>query len=134
MGLTAGDDLDYLDAEDMHCANLHRAGVDEWSFRSIEREISPAGERHAAYIAALTAAEPRRRRTRKPSLESQVRQLWKASKAAGVPISLTIEGGVVTASPTRGTSLNSKEVGEPDASPSRALFTARAVPKAKVVL
>jgi hypothetical protein len=92
MGLTAGDDLDYLDAEDTHCANLHRAGVDEWSFRSIEREISPAGERHAAYIAALTPAEPRRR-VRKPSLEAQVRVI-KAAEKAGLPIRRAVVDGV----------------------------------------
>jgi hypothetical protein len=62
------DNLDGLDREDLDAAALYRAD-DGWSSKSIEREI--AGHR--------ALAQPPHRRVRKPSLESQVRQLWKAS-------------------------------------------------------
>jgi hypothetical protein len=76
---------------------------------------------------------------RRPSLESQVRQLLKAAQVAGVQIAVTIEGDKVTATPVRGSSPANREDptdGSPraDAAPGRALFKARAVPKVKVVL
>jgi hypothetical protein len=89
--------------------------------------------------AAADAAAPKQRRIRRPSLESQVRQLWKAAQAAGVQIAVTIEGDKITATPARGSPPANRE--EPihgslraDAAPGRALFKVRAVPKAKVVL
>jgi hypothetical protein len=120
-----------LDADDLACAGLHRAG-DSWSSiaRSIEREINQAADRLAAM---KPPAEPRRR-VRKPSLESQVRQMLKAGQAAGVQIAVTVEGGKVTASPARVGSVRQADTSEPDAPSGRALFTTRAVPKQKVVL
>jgi hypothetical protein len=126
-----GDDLDReeMNADDLACAGLHRAGADDWSFRSIEREINQV----ATHAVALAPAEPRRR-VRRPSLESQVRQMLKAGQAAGVQIAVTVEGGKVTASPARGGSVRLADTSEPDAPSGRALFTTRAVPKQKVVL
>jgi hypothetical protein len=106
-----GDDLD---AEDLDAVGYRRAFDDGWSFRSIEREIGSisskfedlnAGEREAL-------APAPRRRTRKPSLESQVRQMHKAGQAAGVPLTLTVEGGTVTASPAK--SFRQAEPSEPE--------------------
>jgi hypothetical protein len=87
---------------------------------------------------ALAGPAAPKRRIRRPSLESTVRQVLKAAQAAGVSIAVTIEGETVTATPTRGIAPAPREdrtPGEqpPDA-PSRSLFKARAVPKQKVVL
>jgi hypothetical protein len=111
---------DDLTAEDLDSVGYRRVG-DSWSSigRSIDREI--AAEKSTLVFKADPPA--RQRRARKPSLESQVRSLGRASKAAGVAISLTIERGVVTASPSRGQVPQVAEFDGHSASP-RALFTA----------
>jgi hypothetical protein len=93
-----------------------------------------AEERRADRLTAMTPPSEPRRRVRRPSLESQVRQMFKAGQAAGVSIALTIEGGVVTATPARGPAVEPR--GEPpaDTPPGRSLFKIRTVPKVKVVL
>jgi len=82
----------------------------------------------------LAAWAPPKRRERRPTLESQVRQLFRAARAAGVTITVTIEGpdGVRLTVTPAGRSTPS----EPalDEAPRRSLFTIRAVPKQKVVL
>jgi hypothetical protein len=70
---------------------------------------------------ALAANARPPRRTRKPSLESQVRQLLKAGLAVGVQIAVTVEGDKVTATPTRGMAPANREgppMGEPPDAPS----------------
>ena len=79
-----------LDAEDWRCAGFWRVTDDDW-------RVFSAADR----LEALIASAPPKRRVRRPSLESQLRQLWKAARAAGVPIAVTIEGDTVTATPAR---------------------------------
>jgi hypothetical protein len=116
---------------------LHRAADDEWSFEAFERAVHPDADRAKAiggpHEARTQPSAPKQRRIRRPSLESQVRQLWKAAHAAGVQIAVTIEGDTVTATPTRGAAAPSEQP-QADAPSSRSLFKARAVPKVKVVL
>jgi hypothetical protein len=112
---------DDLDAESLDCLGLHRADAYD-----VEERRARA-ERHAAYIDAMAPAPEPRRRVRKPSLESQVRQVMKAAKAAGVSIALTVEGDTVTATPM---SRAATQVSEPpaDAPAGRSLFKMRQVP------
>jgi hypothetical protein len=63
--MTAPDDLDGVNREDLDAVGYRRAGDDGWSAKSIEREINQGAPR----AKALPPAEPRRR-IRKPSLES----------------------------------------------------------------
>jgi hypothetical protein len=126
--------LDGLDDEDLRCAGLHRDN--EW--KAFEREIA-AEKAIAGAQTGPTPPAPKPPRIRRPSLESQVRQLLKAAQVAGVQIAVTVEGDKVTATPVRGSSPANREDpthGSPpaDAAPGRALFKARAVPKVKVVL
>lgn len=76
-----------LDREDLACAGLRRVDDDGWP-------RSDLGE-------ALAKPPTPKRRERKPTLESQLRQVWKAAQAAGVPVTVSIEGaaGKVTVSP-----------------------------------
>jgi hypothetical protein len=83
-------------------------------------------------IVTLAAPPARSRRVRRPSLESQVRQMLKAGQAAGVQIAVTVEGDKVTATPTRGAAEPRSDT--QDAPPGRSLFKIRAVPKVKVAL
>jgi hypothetical protein len=75
----------------------------------------------------------------RPTLESQVRQILKAARAAGVSLAVIVEGDTVTGTPARGIAPANREdrtPGEPpfDAPASRSLFKTRAHPKQKVVL
>jgi len=47
-------------------------------------------------------ASPPKRRVRRPTLASQLLQIWKAARAAGVHVAVTVEAGKVTATPVRG--------------------------------
>jgi hypothetical protein len=91
--------LDGLDDEDLRCAGLHRDN--EW--KAFEREIA-AEKAIAGAQTGPTPPAPKPPRIRRPSLESQVRQLLKAAQVAGVQIAVTIEGDKVTATPVRGSS------------------------------
>jgi hypothetical protein len=95
-------DLDGLETEDLACLGLHRAD-NEWSFGAIEREIDPDAD-YRLLKAFIASSAPPKRRIRRPSLESTVRQMLKAAQAAGVTIAVTIEGeaGKVTATPVKG--------------------------------
>lgn len=97
--------LDHLDAEDWRCAGFWRAD-DDW------RVFTAAGP-----VEALAApATPARRRVRKPTLESQLRQVWKAARQAGVQIAVTIEGeaGKLTVTPAKGTAIAYSDLNEWD--------------------
>jgi hypothetical protein len=134
-------DITDFDEEDLRCAGLRRVD-DEWSVRSIEREIGGAEKalNKQPIAGPQTPSTPpaaKPRRVRRPSLESQVRQLLKAGQAAGVTLAFTIEGDRVTATPTRPAAPAFREErGEQpqDATTGRSLFTARAVPKQRIVL
>jgi hypothetical protein len=91
--------LDDLDDEDLRCAGLHRDN--EW--KAFDREIA-ADKAIAGAQTGPTPPAPKPPRIRRPSLESQVRQLLKAAQVAGVQIAVTIEGDKVTATPVRGSS------------------------------
>jgi hypothetical protein len=80
------------------------------------------------------APSPPKRRERRPTLESQLRQLFRAACAAGVPITVTIEGAgaKLTATPAQGNAAPREAPNEE--SPRRSLFQTRANPKQKVVL
>jgi hypothetical protein len=81
--------IEQLNGEDLACAGLRLAN-DDWG----RLDVSDAK-------ALAPSAPPKRRR--RPSLESQVRQVLKASRAAGVPVVITIEGpaGKVMATPVK---------------------------------
>jgi hypothetical protein len=122
--------FDNLTAEDLDCLGLRRvvSGFEDWDWQDWP-EAAADDDRLLKAFAARSA--PPRRRVRRPSLESTVRQVLKAAQAAGVLIAVTIEGDTVTATPARG------NVGEPASSPespSRSLFKIRTVPKQKVIL
>jgi hypothetical protein len=72
---------------------LRLRGLEDW--RAFEREI-------LAEEAPAQPVRPKPTRTRRPSLESRVRQLVKAGQAVGVQFAVSVEGDKVTASPTRG--------------------------------
>ncbi len=83
-----------LQREELACAGFRRAN-DDWDTRLW---FPDAGD--------LAKALPARRRERKPSLASQLKQVWKAAKDAGVSVVVTIEGvGKVTAQPARAADL-----------------------------
>jgi hypothetical protein len=65
---------------------------------------------------ALAGPAQPKRRIRKPSLESTVRQVLKAAQAAGVSIAVTIEGqaGKVTATPVKGAAAADSDFNEWD--------------------
>jgi hypothetical protein len=92
-----------LDDEDLACAGLRRR-PDKWSFKAMEREVAAAKEEAVGgpQEARTQPLTPKQRHIRRPSLESQVRQLLKAAHAAGVQIAVTVEGDKVTATPARG--------------------------------
>ena len=69
-----------IETDDLACAGLKRVSDDDWSFRSMEREIDRDADKHALAAFAASSATPKRRE-RKPSLESQLKQLWKAAQA-----------------------------------------------------
>ena len=94
-------DLDGLDAEDLSCLGLHRVSDDDWDWRNWP-EAAAADDRLLKAFVASSA--PPKRRIRRPSFESTVRQMLKAAQAAGVTIAVTIEGeaGKVTATPVKG--------------------------------
>ncbi len=76
-----------LDREELACAGLLRANDDDdWR--------PDAGDRRA-----LAGPPTPKRRIRRPTLESQLREVWKAARAAGVHVAVTVEVGKVTATP-----------------------------------
>jgi hypothetical protein len=76
---------------------------------------------------------PPKRRVRRRPLASTVKQLWKAARAAGIHVAVSIEGGRVTATPVNGIAAPGGESNDND-SPRRSLFKTRVHPKQKVVL
>jgi hypothetical protein len=84
-------DLDGLDTEDLACLGLHRVvdGFEDWDWRNWPEAAADDDRLLHAFAASAT---PPKRRIRKPSLESIVKQLLKAGQAAGVAIAVTIEG------------------------------------------
>jgi hypothetical protein len=75
-----------LDREELACAGLRR--VDD-----NDRDLGVA-------LLDEAAPAPRQRRVRRQALQSLLKQVWKAARAAGVPVIITIEAGAgkVTAS------------------------------------
>jgi hypothetical protein len=99
-----------LTAEDLACAGLRRV-TDEWrlglKLSNLDR-FPVAGGKAAGDIeqavTALAPPTPPKRRIRKTTLASQLRQVWKAAQAAGVQVTVSIEGALLTATPmSRGT-------------------------------
>ena len=82
----------------------------------------------------LAKAFPTRRiRERRPTLESQLRQLWRAAREQGLNIIVTVEADKITAQPQRASAAGS-EGADPDEPPRRSLFKTRVQPKKRVVL
>jgi UvrD-like helicase family protein len=59
----------------------------------------------------------KRRRPRSPSLTTRMQQIWKAARAAGVEVAVTVEGDKLTATPVRGNALGEPERDDPFANP-----------------
>jgi hypothetical protein len=59
----------------------------------------------------------KRRRPRSPSLTTRMQQIWKAARAAGVEVTVTVEGDKLTATPVRGNALGEPERDDPFANP-----------------
>ena len=97
-------ELDDLDTEDLRCAGLRRASDDEW------RLPLDAGDLAQAFP---PSAAPKRRE-RKPTLASQLGAVWKAARAAGVQVAVTVEAGKVTAIPVNGAAVADSDVNEWD--------------------
>jgi UvrD/REP helicase N-terminal domain len=57
------------------------------------------------------------RRPRPPSLTTRLQQIWKAARAVGVEVAVTIEGDKLTATPVRGNALGEPERDNPFANP-----------------
>jgi hypothetical protein len=108
--------------------------------------VVAAGDDSAAGLAerlaareALARSLPPSRRERRPSLESQLRQVWRAAKAESVAIAVTVEGRTMTVQPVR---LAAASIAEPSdavspAAPApdrRSLFQTRVQPKKRVIL
>jgi hypothetical protein len=51
---------------------------------------------------ALASPEQPKRRVRRPTLARQLLQIWKAARAAGIHVAVTVEAGKVTATPVKG--------------------------------
>jgi hypothetical protein len=91
------------DTEDLAGAGLRRVGDDDWSFRSIEREIAPDADKHALAAFAASSAPPKRRE-RKPTLARGL-AVVKAAHQKGLSVRrATIEGVAL-------------EFGQPEAEP-----------------
>jgi hypothetical protein len=124
-----------LDREDLRCAGL-RLADDEWDWRRLVHDIE--GSRLELWPAAPPEAP--KRRERNPTLQSQVRQLLKATRAAGFPVIITVEGRRLTATPARANAAPSEQPNAPDfpagppEPPRRSLFQTRTNPKQKLVL
>ena len=57
------------------------------------------------------------RRPRSPSLTTRLQQIWKAARAAGVEVAVTVEGDKLTVTPVRGNALGEPERDDPFANP-----------------
>jgi hypothetical protein len=66
---------------------------------------------------ALARALPPRRAPRRPSLTTRLQQVWRAARAAGVEVAVTVEGDKLTATPLRGNALGEPERDDPFANP-----------------
>lgn len=118
---------------DLELCDLVGAGLG-WRLANDDWDAGRRRERREELLAELAAWAPPKRRERRPTLESQVRQLFRAARAAGVTITVTIEGpdGVrLTVTPAGRSAASEPAL---DEAPRRSLFTIRAVPKQKVVL
>jgi hypothetical protein len=140
-------DLDDLNAEDLACAGLFRRVTDDaWRFFpdvDLAKALTKPGE-----LAAVSEGRGNRgappatpaRRIRRPTLEVQLRQVWKAARAAGVPIVIAIEGDRLIASPAGRPAAPSEQPNAPEfpasspTPPGCSLFKTRVRPKDKVVL
>jgi len=69
------------------------------AFRTATFKLARVGFAHPPVEAAGKPPAAAQRRIRRPSLESTAKQLWKAARAAGVEITMTVEGGAVTVTP-----------------------------------
>jgi hypothetical protein len=63
---------------------------------------------------APCSPEQPKRRVRRPTLASQLRQIWKAARAAGVHVAVAVEAGKVTATPVNGAAVADSDVNEWD--------------------
>jgi hypothetical protein len=66
--------------------------------RTPREVVKPVGDLDKALG---SPAQPKRR-VRRPTLASQLLQIWKAARAAGVHVAVTVEAGKVTATPVNG--------------------------------
>jgi hypothetical protein len=100
--------------------------AESWEFRSWLRDLAPiplpadlllsqsavpphpsratreAVQRAGDLEKVLASPEQPKRRVRRPTLTSQLLQIWKAARAAGVHVAVTVEAGKVTATPVKG--------------------------------
>ena len=80
-----------LDAEDWACAGLRLVND--------ERRPSPDENNLAKTLAAPAERKPRIRR---PTLEKQLKAVWKAARAAGVSVAVIVGHDTVTVAPAPG--------------------------------
>ena len=116
---------------DLELCYLVGAGLG-WRLANDDWDAGRQRERREELLAELAAWAPPKRRERRPSLESQLKQLWKAARAAGVrslhdrgPRRRQADGVAGGASRRLRPAL--------DEAPGRSLFTTRTIPKQKVV-
>jgi hypothetical protein len=93
-----------LDRETLDSLGM-RIADDEWDWRRLPEmsDHAKAGTDWAGPLRQGNAqAVTRRRRLRQLTLASQLLQIWKAARAAGVHVAVTAEAGKLTATPVIG--------------------------------